>query len=302
MNSQSNLAPIVLFAYNRLEHTRRTIESLQRNSLSRESKLFIYSDGPQNEKDKGAVEKVRNYIKHIDGFKSVEIIERQENVGLANSIIEGVTSVVNLFSRVIVLEDDLLLAENFLDYMNRALYTYENDERVMHISGYMYPIDNQGLPETYFLRAATCWGWATWSRAWQYFEKYVDKCMVQFNRKMKKLFNYGNSKNFWSQIVGNKKGVLDTWAIFWYASIFLHDGLALHPNNSLVHNIGCDESGTDCSISERYAVEIGNAQITMFQKIIDVDNDALSRLIQYYRSNKKPYYRIVIDYIMRKYG
>jgi len=270
--------------------------------LSRVSELFIYSDGPRSEEDKPLVEDVRNYIKSIDGFKRVEIIEREENLGLADNIIDGVTAVVNRYGSVIVLEDDLVLTEYFLDFMNEALKVYKNDERVMHISGYIFPIEAQGLPETFFLRVASCWGWATWSRAWKYLEKDVDKCMAQFNRRMIKSFNLENSRDFWAQIVRNKRGTRNTWAIFWYASVFLRDGLCLHPRVALVQNIGHDGSGTGCGVSKRYSVTLTKKPLSAFQENICEDKDALARLTQFFRTMKPPFHRRLGNFIKRKSG
>ena len=296
------LAPIVLFVYNRRWHTRQTVESLQKNKLADQSDLFIYSDSPKDEQTEKAVKKVREYIHTIDGFKTVTIRERKENRGLASSIIDGVTAVVNAYGRVIVLEDDLVLTEYFLEYMNEALNFYENDERVMHISGYMFPIESEGLSETFFLKVTSCWGWATWSRAWKYFEKDVDKCMTQFNRKMIKSFNLENSIDFWMQIVRNKKGTLNTWAILWYASVFLRDGSCLYPRVSLVQNIGLDGSGTDCGISNMYSVAVAKNPVSTFQENISEEKVALARLIQFYRSAKQPFYKRLENFVKRKIG
>ena len=163
-----NYAPIVLFTYNRLLHTRKTVESLQNNELANKSNLFIFSDGPKNEKDQVIIKDIRNYLKKIKGFKKIEIIEREKNFGLANNIIDGVTKIVNEYGKIIVLEDDILTNQYFLKFMNEALEFYEKEEKVMHISGYMYPIDSKELPDTFFIKPTTCWGWATWKRAWKY--------------------------------------------------------------------------------------------------------------------------------------
>src|SRR5689334_19947926 len=116
-----NLAPITLFVYNRPEHTRRTVEALLKNELAAESDLFIFSDAPKKPESDESVRMVRDYIHAITGFKSVTIIERDRNWGLADSIIDGVTSVVNQYGRIIVLEDDLVVSAHFLEYMNTAL-------------------------------------------------------------------------------------------------------------------------------------------------------------------------------------
>ncbi|HZX59544.1 MAG TPA: glycosyltransferase, partial [Mucilaginibacter sp.] len=165
-----NLAPIALFVYNRPEHTRRTLAYLQKNLLADESRLFIFSDGPKNEADKAKVEEVRQLVKEATGFKSVKVFEKDENLGLANSIISGVTKLVNEYDKVIVFEDDLLSSPYTLQYFNEALTRYVNDIEVMHIGAYMYDLPDKKLPEAFFYRAATSWGWATWARAWKYFE------------------------------------------------------------------------------------------------------------------------------------
>lgn len=163
------LAPIVIFVYNRIWHIQQTIESLKENKFAEESEFFIFSDGPKNEKELESIQTVRRFIKKINGFKKTEIIEREKNYGLANNIIDGVTTIVNQYGKIIVLEDDMLTSPYFLKFMNESLDMYENEERVASIHGYIYPI-KETLPSTYFIRGADCWGWATWKRAWDLFE------------------------------------------------------------------------------------------------------------------------------------
>jgi len=163
------LAPIVLFVYNRPWHMRQTIEALQKNELAEVSELFIFSDGPKSEADKEKVLEVREYIKTIPGFKSVTLIKRERNIGLAQSIITGVTDVINRYGRIIVLEDDMVTSPYFLKFMNEALEFYKDAEKVVCVHGYIYPIEAK-LPETFFLRGADCWGWATWKRGWDLFD------------------------------------------------------------------------------------------------------------------------------------
>ncbi len=133
----NNLAPIILFTYNRPWHTRQTIEALQKNLYADKSRLIILSDGPKTEIDVPKVQKVREYIKTVKGFRSIEIIEREKNWGLANNIIDGVTRIINEYGKIIVLEDDIVTSPYFLKFMNEALEFYKDEERVMHISGYM---------------------------------------------------------------------------------------------------------------------------------------------------------------------
>ena len=150
--TESNLAPIVLFVYNRPWHTAQTVEALQKNTLADKSELFIYSDAAKNSEVALYVKKVREYIRNISGFRKVTIMEREKNWGLANSIIDGVTTIVNKYGKIIVLEDDLVTSPYFLRFMNEALEMYENEESVASIHGYIYPIE--GLPETFFIRGA----------------------------------------------------------------------------------------------------------------------------------------------------
>ncbi len=242
-------APIVLFVYNRSWHTKRTIEALQKNELAGESELYIYSDAPKNKEDEKRVREVRSYIHKIDGFKKVTIIEREKNLGLAGSIIDGVTKVVNEYGKVIVLEDDLVTSPYFLRFMNDALEYYEDEKRVWHISGWNYPIKikTEETNRVFLWRVMNCWGWATWADRWQFFEKDTEKLMREFSNEAIRKFNLDGVENFWEQVVLNKEGKIDTWAIYWYATIFKQQGLCLNPVRTFVDNIGFDGSGVHCS-------------------------------------------------------
>ena len=276
-----NLAPIILFVYNRPAHTRQTVEALQKNELAKNSDLIIFSDAPKKPEAAEAVREVRAYIRQIDGFKSIKIIERDKNWGLANSIIDGVTSVVNEYGRIIVLEDDLVTSPYFLSYMNEALEIYQDDEKVMHVSGYMFPIDSTGLPETFFLRTASCWGWATWSRAWRQFEKNPQKLLIEYSKQIIIRFNMDGTYNFWAQVEQNAKGVIDTWAVFWYATVFQKGGLCLHPKCSMVNNIGHDETGINCGKSDTFSVQLARQPITYFERNLVEDVLALNRTCRF---------------------
>ena len=163
-----NYTPIILFTYCRPRHTKQAVEALLENSEASNSDLIIYSDGPKNEKAVEGVNATREYIKTIRGFKSIQIIERPKNFGLANSIIDGVTTVISKYGKAIVVEDDLIVSRFFLKYMNEALELYENTLEVISIHGYMYPV-KETLPESFFIKTADCWGWGTWKRGWDLF-------------------------------------------------------------------------------------------------------------------------------------
>jgi hypothetical protein len=241
-----NLAPITLFVYNRPWHTRQTIEALQKNDLATESDLFIYADGPKKAEHAGAGDEVREYIRGVDGFKSVTIVEREENWGLARSIISGVTEVVNSIGRIIVLEDDLLTSPFFLRYMNDALDLYDNEEGVISIHAYTFPL-NSSLPETFFLKGTGCWGWATWERSWKIFEPNGQKLLENIiARRLENEFDLNGAYPYTRMLKDQISGKNDSWAVRWHASGFLKDKLTLHYKQSFTCNIGFDGSGTHC--------------------------------------------------------
>ena len=215
------LAPIALFVYNRPWHARQTVEALIINQLAAQSDLIIFSDAPKTDRDSLTVHEVRNYIKSISGFKSIRIIERETNYGLATSITDGVTKVCSEFGRVIIMEDDLLTSPYFLQYMNEALDTYKDDEAVASIHGYWYNVDQQ-MPETFFLRGSSCNGWATWSRAWKLYEPDGTKLLDELQRqKLDKLFDLDGAVSYTRMLRDQIAGKNNSWAIRWDASMFL---------------------------------------------------------------------------------
>lgn len=294
------LAPIVLFVYNRLDHTEQTIEALQKNDLAEESELYIYSDEAKNEEAQQKVDEVRKYIDNIEGFKKVIVIKREKNWGLANSIIDGVTKIVNEYGKVIVLEDDIVTSKYFLKFMNSALEFYKNEKKVWHVSGWNYPIKTNDLEAFFLWRVMNCWGWATWADRWQFFEKNINGLIDEFSQKDIERFNVDNYENFWNQVLLNKEDKINTWAIFWYATIFKQNGLCLNPNLSYVRNIGHDGSGVHCKDSCNVDNEILNIS-TIFDFSIKIEeNDDIVCLIKKHLKNKKKSFPIrVINKLSR---
>jgi FkbM family methyltransferase len=256
--SSRNLAPIILFAYNRPLHLSQTLEALQKNVLASESVLYIYCDGAKSgatESQLRAIEDTRRVAKQASGFKSVSIVERPHNLGLAQNIITGVTEIINQYGRIIVLEDDIVTSPGFLQYMNDALDLYADEDRVMHVSGYWFPVKgSERLPATFFYNTASCWGWGTWVNSW---EKLETNTRVLYKKILKQdpmfyRFNIENSYGFSRQLLANLQGTLNTWAVKWYGTIFLENGFSLHPNHSCTNNIGHDGTGINCSGDSRY--------------------------------------------------
>lgn len=298
-----NLAPIALFVFNRPEHTRRTIKFLQLNLLADESRLYIFSDAAKIDSQEDDVKQVRELIKNTTGFKSVKIIEQKQNLGLANSIIAGVTQLVNNYGKVIVFEDDLISSSHTLQYFNEALKIYETQEKVMHISAYMFPLSNaNSLPETFFYRAAHSWGWATWQTAWANFNPDIDNLIAQFDKKKINDFSIDGKMNFWKQMLAFKNGKNNSWAIRWYASIFLKNGLTLNPSKSLIHNIGHDGSGVHSNIEKTYFVNINKNKIESFPTGIEENKQAYKSIKTFLSKRKGNVFKRILRFFHQRWN
>ena len=278
-----NCAPILLFVYNRPEHTQRCIESLKRNLLATDSTLYIYADGAKDDTQKPAVNEVRSYIHTIRGFKETIIIERDENWGLARNIIDGVTTQVNKYGRVIVLEDDLVVAPYFLQFMNDALETYQNEPKVGHIQACDFTQDSS-LPDTFLIKWTGSWGWATWDRAWKHFNPNGKELLQELEqRKLTRTFDFNGKYGFTRMLRRQIKGKNNSWAIRWNASLFLKDILSLNVGRSLVQNEGFDGSGTNCGGGGLYASHLHLAPLPV-EKISPVQENLIARqtFVRYY--------------------
>jgi len=295
----TTLSPIVFFAYNRPEHTRKSLESLAECEKSAESELYIFCDGPRTSDDRDQVERVREVVESRQWCKKVHITKQDKNWGLANSIIHGVTEIINQAGRIIVLEDDLLLSPHFLNYMNDALDYYKNTPKVMHISGYMFPVKGS-LPETFFYRATSCWGWATWKRAWEKFEPDSKKLITRINTsRLRKEFNINGSMHYYRMLQEQDRGEIDSWAIRWYASVFINHGLCLHPGKSYVNNIGHDNTGVHCGSENVFDVELTEKRISDFTSAIHESDQGVKEMEKFYQSLKKPFLKRLREKLKR---
>lgn len=287
-----SLAPIVLFVYNRPEHTLRTLEALTQNDLASESLLYIFCDGPKTnctKEDALKISEVREVVKSRQWCKTNIVVERDINVGLAENITSGVSEVIESHGRIIVLEDDIVTSRGFLKFMNDSLTLYQDNVHVMNISGYMYPLDI-ALPDTIFLNVVTPWGWATWKRAWKYFERSSEVLFSKLhgikNLNLRQ-YNRGFGDEFYNQLLANREGRLKTWAVKWHTSIFLMNGFCLHPGKSLVENIGFDGSGENCGQSEITTANI--VQYVPVKRIDLVEHEyVLEAFHLYYLKNAGP--------------
>lgn len=295
-------APIVLFVYNRPAHTRRTMEALVNADLANESELIVYADGAADETKETLVKEVRALLREHWTFKRITIIERDRNWGLAANIIDGVTDVVGRYGRVIVLEDDLEISKVGLRYFNAALDHFEQEEKVMSISGYMYPVRQaELLPETFFFRVVNSWGWATWGRAWRHFNPDIDQLIAGFSKEDIREFSVGHSENFWKQVGEFQQGKINSWAIRWYLSVFKNRGLTLYPRQSMIQNIGTDGSGTHSDEDKAYEVRLAQEFRGHYPDQIREDKQAYTAIRYFFQHRKGSLLSRVIRYSKKKW-
>lgn len=298
------MIPVIIFVYNRPEHTKKTIEALAENNLAKETKIFIFSDAAKNEKAIKNVEATRNFIESVSEkklFKSVEIIKAPKNKGLANSVITGVTEVIEKFGEVIVLEDDLISSKDFLLYMNRALEYYKNNKSIWSISGYNIPI---AIPSDYnhdvYLSYRGCsWGWATWQDRWNQVDWIVkDYDKFKKNKEQRKKFNLGG-RDMANMLDSQMEGKIDSWAIRWCYSQSKIDMYTVYPVKSRIKNIGLDGSGTHSGLTTRYDVHFKNDNGVC--KFEDVKiNQGITKNFQNHYMSLLDYYTIIAKKILKK--
>lgn len=246
MVSNLEYAPIVLFTYNRLDHVKQTIEALKTNPEAQFSKLFIFSDAGKNQEEACKVAKVREYLHTVRGFGNIEIIEHVNNYGIEKSEIEGISSIVNKFGRIIVLEDDIVVGNQFLKYINLGLNKYEHEPNVFSITGYSFISSSQisgGGPEFAFIPLTSAWGWATWKDRWNRYKAFVDKkdLSVLKNRDNLRRFDFGFIYS--DMLLGQYMSKHYTWDLLWYWCSYINKGLTLAPIDTMVNNIGMDGTG-----------------------------------------------------------
>ncbi len=278
-----NHAPILLFAYNRPTHLRNTLDALKRNPGASDSQLFVYSDAARTADDQEAVDEVRRMLRNVDGFKTVEVVERKENWGLARNVIDGVGTIVERFGRVIVLEDDLVTAPGFLAFMNNALETYKDEPRVGHIQACDFTKD-ASLPDTFLIKWTGSWGWATWKRAWAHFNPDGKALLKELeDRKLTYRFDFNGRYGYTRMLRRQIEGKNNSWAIRWNASLFLADILSLNVGRSLVQNEGFDGSGTNCGGGGLYASDLYMGELPV-EKITPIEENESARMayVRYY--------------------
>lgn len=295
MSNNNYYAPIIIFSYKRLNSLKKLIKSIKSNKDYQLHKFYIFSDSFKKKNDKKYVNRVRLFCKKIN-FKNKKIIFRKKNLGLAKNIISGVSQVIKIHGCAIVLEDDLIVGKSFLQFMNNSLNKYKNKKKVWHITGWSHNLNVLNKKEqVYFNKHMICWGWATWADRWRNFEKNPHKIINNWKKKQIDEFDQYGVYNNWSQIIRNKKKIINTWAVFWNAIIFNHKGLCLNPTKSLVVNSGFDSYSTN--ISMKKVNWLFKSQKIFHFKIINYPNTIKENLIMKKYLKKKfstnPYTKII---------
>lgn len=297
-----NLAPVVLFVYNRPACTLQTLEHLKRNVLAEESRLFIYADGPVSNAttdDLRKISEVREVIRKEKWCGEVHITESSLNHGLADSIISGVTEIVNRFGKVIVLEDDLLTSVHFLEYMNSGLRYYEFQSGVFQIVGYTAPVRTRFRNECFFLPLSSTLGWGTWARAWKYFEKEpMDYELLKTDKQLKRKFDMDNSYPYSDMLIRQMESNVDSWGIRWWWSVFKQKGISLFPDRSLISHIGFDNDATHTKdpIPDFNRYWDCNYSIIKFPECVEANKYFYAKVKAFYRSrNNKTVFKIIGD-------
>lgn len=288
-------APICLFTYNRPNETRLTVEALKQNLLASSSDLFVFSDGPKNANSKPKVDEVRQYLRTVKGFKSVEIIKSHENKGLANSIIDGVTLIIKKYGKVIVLEDDLISTPTFLNFMNEALKFYEEVKKVQSINGYSVFLPGQ-KKEVYFQIRPFPWGWATWNDRWDkaIFDKQKIKLSIQSDRFVLKEFKKHCGDDIAKMLLDSLNNKNDSWYVRWTFDHFRKKNFSVFPNKSYIQNIGHNLESTHCKGINTYISELvdNSEDNQVLYEFYKPDKKSVEEFLNYFSLRHKLKFRI----------
>lgn len=297
------LAPIVLFTYNRLKNTRETVSCLLANREAGESELIVYSDAPKHPQAAASVAAVRDYLHSVTGFRQITVVERAENYGLVRNIVSGVTETVEKYGRVIVLEDDHSVSPYFLQYMNEGLDRFAEREDIACIHGYVYPHAVQ-LPEVFLIKGADCWGWATWKRAWAFFDADAARLYREIvAQKRQREFDFNGSYPYMRMLEGQVAGKVRSWAICWYASAFLQDMYTVYPDRPLVALNSLADGGehdTPSAFMQKYAVTLKTTPVDWSRGATDGESLAGRRAFEAFFLSLKSWKQRAYDFVIQK--
>ena len=279
-------APIILFAFNRLDAIKRTVESLLMNSEAADSELFVFVDGAREHvaTDKEKVTAVQEYVKTIQGFKQITYTFAERNNGLGASVIAGVSQIIHKFGKCIVVEDDLYCSKNFLSFMNQGLDIYSTNKEVFSVCGYTNKVTR---PKGYNYDSYSCvrsssWGWGTWLDRWES----VDWNLANWDdcEKRAKGFNRWGGSDCFGMLRDWHIGRNHSWAIRFCYSQFVQNKVSIFPIVSKVANEGFDGEGTNCKGWSRFKYEFDSSENKTFkwQKDVSINNSLLRQALSYH--------------------
>lgn len=305
----SELAPIVIFAFDRPEHLRITLEHLSRNKLADSSTLYILCDGPKpdsSDERKKRIQQVKEVADSRDWAGKVIVESSPVNRGLAKSILAGVTKIVNEYGKVIVLEDDLRIGEGFLTFMNSALNQYVDEDQVKQVSGFCFPFEVDDPTGSFFIPVTNTIGWGTWHRAWQEVDFEAKGYEVlKTDAAMMRRFNLDDSYKYSKILIGQlEQGKNDSWGILLWWSVFKNDGIVLYPGYSQIQHNDFGNQGVHKSNFDHYDMPDWSAEFRDFSFRDDVSVSApeFSRMKRYIRTHTRTTLAGLIKKILARLG
>lgn len=294
MDNINKLAPVAIFCYNRIDKLKELLNSLESNQESSKTTAYFFVD--LYEEDKSITEDIKEYLYSVNCFLKKNIILREKNYGLKKNIEKGIDHVFKYEDKIICLEDDLVVDKFFLSYMNLCLEKYQDENDIWHINGWSHPQFRFNLPEIFIGKLVNVWGWATWKNKWGQHNIRTKDNISELDKNSIKRFNFYNlNRNFQQQLIDNDINKINTWAIYWYQTVFLNYGKTIYPKHSLVKNTGLDGSGTNSGKTKYFIPPIKNKQLTKFSKSLSTDKvNNFFTIIFYmniYKSKKYIYFK-----------
>lgn len=273
-------APLVVFAYNRPWHLEQTITYLLKNDLASQCEIHIFSDGPRSEKDVEKITELRKYAKSIKGFKNLNVYEREKNMGLAKSIITGVTEIISVYNQVVVMEDDLICSPDFLSFINQGIEAYKDQEHIFSVTGWKPPLDlTDHHQQVYLNYRPSSLGWATWKEKWETARWDIpDYESFRKNKEQQKLFQRGGA-DLPGMLRKQMNGELDSWAIRWAYTLYKQSGFCVYPTRTKIKHIGYDGSGSN-SINKKMTADelLATEEQYVFPPDIKIEEDVMKRI------------------------
>lgn len=298
MNKERMLAPIVLFTYNRLANLEETINYLKKNFLASYSELFIFSDGPKNKEDFVLVNQVRDYLYKVDGFKNIEIVISDTNKGLGKSVIDGVSKIVDIYGKVIVVEDDLQTTTDFLEFMNDALEYYQDDNRIYSIGGYIPPIylHEYSDDDIVFIPRICSWGWAIWKDRWEKNDWNISDYNDFISNKSKIQDFSRAGVDMIDMLINQVEGYPSAWAIRCdYNRYKQNDSMTVYPCSSKVLNKGADGKGVNTPKTDKYDIQLKSVKT----KLRDFRGESINITKEFHKFYTRSYKSFFVIYLRR---